>query len=336
MNASSRDGRMPAFREDAADSHGPQRAVTKRRSNREDSLARSERRPDPSRFPARRSTLAHRLLCPRHGGGVTWRGPLHVSAGPVLWPAVEPDPSRVHVNVNAAAPRLPTRVASTAEPAAGPCARLEIEIVLPRGFLLERVRADGRGPGRFEVKRKWTVIVNDRLARDGLRRRGRVFAEDVRLVLPGSIRMERWPLSTSTSPIPVEKAAPEEARSRSECSTKARLLARRRSVHPDRRGGTRGALRNPDLGAPRIRRERRRPRLGAHGRKPVRARSHRDGAPSRTASRPSPALRQEGRRAIAIERLHQRSTSDSLPPTCVGISKKWLAERAGFLGCLLS
>jgi tRNA (guanine-N7-)-methyltransferase len=36
----------------------------------------------------------------------------------------------------------------------------------------------------FEIKRKWAVIVNERLERSGLGSRGRVFAEDIRHVLP--------------------------------------------------------------------------------------------------------------------------------------------------------
>jgi len=102
-------------------------------------------------------------------------------------PAVEPDPSRVARQRYAAAPRLPDagRV-DVRSLLARPCARLEIEIGPGRGgFLLERVKSrTDVGVVGFEVKRKWTVIVNDRLARDGLADRGGVFAEDVRLVLP--------------------------------------------------------------------------------------------------------------------------------------------------------
>jgi tRNA (guanine-N7-)-methyltransferase len=68
----------------------------------------------------------------------------------------------------------------------GPVTRWEIEIGPGRGgFLLERL--EGRpevGIIAFEVSRKWTTLVNDRLARLGLATRGRVFSDDARLALP--------------------------------------------------------------------------------------------------------------------------------------------------------
>jgi tRNA (guanine-N7-)-methyltransferase len=66
------------------------------------------------------------------------------------------------------------------------CPRVEIEIGPGRGgFLIERLiaREDVTLLG-FELKRKWAVIVNERLARAGLADRGVVFAEDARLALP--------------------------------------------------------------------------------------------------------------------------------------------------------
>jgi tRNA (guanine-N7-)-methyltransferase len=67
-----------------------------------------------------------------------------------------------------------------------PAARLELEIGPGRGgFLIDRlVATDDVGIVGFEVKRKWTAIVNERLARRGLGSRGRVFAEDAALALP--------------------------------------------------------------------------------------------------------------------------------------------------------
>jgi len=100
---------------------------------------------------------------------------------------VEPDPSRAARERYAAAPRLPDvgRI-DVRSLLAGPFARLELEIGPGRGgFLLERVTArPDVGLVGFEIKRKWTVIVNERLARHGLADRGRIFAEDVRLVFP--------------------------------------------------------------------------------------------------------------------------------------------------------
>jgi tRNA (guanine-N7-)-methyltransferase len=62
----------------------------------------------------------------------------------------------------------------------------EIEIGPGRGwFLVERLEAvpSVRMVG-LEIRRKWATIVDRRLAERGLSSRGRVFAEDARLVLP--------------------------------------------------------------------------------------------------------------------------------------------------------
>lgn len=63
---------------------------------------------------------------------------------------------------------------------------VELEIGPGRGwFLVERLEAE---PGicalGLEVRRKWATIVDGRLRQRGLGDRGRVFAEDVRAVLP--------------------------------------------------------------------------------------------------------------------------------------------------------
>ena len=64
--------------------------------------------------------------------------------------------------------------------------RIEIEIGPGRGgFLFERLAGTpDLGMIAFEVSRKWTTLVNQRLARLGLAERGRVFADDARLALP--------------------------------------------------------------------------------------------------------------------------------------------------------
>ena len=64
--------------------------------------------------------------------------------------------------------------------------RIEIEVGPGRGgFLFERLHSQPNlGMIAFEVSRKWTTLVNQRLARLGLADRGRVFAEDARLALP--------------------------------------------------------------------------------------------------------------------------------------------------------
>lgn len=63
---------------------------------------------------------------------------------------------------------------------------VELEIGPGRGwFTVERLAVD---PGvrvvGLEIKRKWATIVDERLAKRKLGHRGRVFAEDVKLVLP--------------------------------------------------------------------------------------------------------------------------------------------------------
>jgi tRNA (guanine-N7-)-methyltransferase len=64
--------------------------------------------------------------------------------------------------------------------------RLELEIGPGRGgFLFERLAGQPDiGMIAMEVSRKWTTLVNQRLARLGFSERGRVFAEDARLALP--------------------------------------------------------------------------------------------------------------------------------------------------------
>jgi tRNA (guanine-N7-)-methyltransferase len=63
---------------------------------------------------------------------------------------------------------------------------LEIEIGPGRGgFVFERLDAEPRcGVIGLEVRRKWAAIVDARLAKRGLARRGRVFAEDAKNALP--------------------------------------------------------------------------------------------------------------------------------------------------------
>lgn len=82
---------------------------------------------------------------------------------------------------------LPQTDAAKAPPSVSdPSRPVELEIGPGRGwFTLERIDADPevRVIG-FEVKRKWATIVDDRLQKRGYAHRGRVFAEDVKLVLP--------------------------------------------------------------------------------------------------------------------------------------------------------
>ena len=108
--------------------------------------------------------------------------------GPLCYgPAVESDPSRLARQRYAAAPCLPREgPVDVRSLIAGPFARLELEVGPGRGgFLLERVTARPEvGLIGFEIKRKWAVLVNDRLARQGLADRGRVLADDVRLAFP--------------------------------------------------------------------------------------------------------------------------------------------------------
>lgn len=71
-------------------------------------------------------------------------------------------------------------------PAGANLAPVELEIGPGRGwFTLERLEHDAetRVIG-VEIKRKWATIVDDRLKKRGLAGRGRIFAEDIKLVLP--------------------------------------------------------------------------------------------------------------------------------------------------------
>jgi tRNA (guanine-N7-)-methyltransferase len=63
---------------------------------------------------------------------------------------------------------------------------IELEIGPGRGgFLFERAAAAPEaGLVGLEVRRKWAAIVDARLAKHGLSRRARVFAEDAKLALP--------------------------------------------------------------------------------------------------------------------------------------------------------
>lgn len=63
---------------------------------------------------------------------------------------------------------------------------LELEIGPGRGgFLFERaVAAEAAGLVGLEVRRKWATIVDQRLAKQGLGARCRVFAEDAKLAMP--------------------------------------------------------------------------------------------------------------------------------------------------------
>jgi tRNA (guanine-N7-)-methyltransferase len=71
---------------------------------------------------------------------------------------------------------------------------VELEIGPGRGgFLFERLAADPAvAMIGLEIRRKWATLVDERLARQGLGARARVFAEDAKLVLPrfvpGSLR----------------------------------------------------------------------------------------------------------------------------------------------------
>lgn len=63
---------------------------------------------------------------------------------------------------------------------------VELEIGPGRGwFTVERLEIDPRVRVLgVEVRRKWATIVDERLKKRGLGARGRVFADDIRLVLP--------------------------------------------------------------------------------------------------------------------------------------------------------
>jgi tRNA (guanine-N7-)-methyltransferase len=89
----------------------------------------------------------------------------------------------------AAAPCLPTTLdgdlVDLRTLVAAPCGIVEIEVGPGRGgFMFERLaaRPDVQLVA-FEVKRKWATLVNDKLARLGLRERGVVFADDAKEAL---------------------------------------------------------------------------------------------------------------------------------------------------------
>ena len=87
----------------------------------------------------------------------------------------------------AAAPRLPEAAhIDVRHVLEVPTERLEIEVGPGRGgFMMDRLAArEDVGLIGLEVKRKWVTIVNERLVRAALGRRGQVFAEDARLALP--------------------------------------------------------------------------------------------------------------------------------------------------------
>lgn len=65
-------------------------------------------------------------------------------------------------------------------------ASLELEIGCGRGgFVFERAAAvPGAGIVGLEVRRKWATIVDERLAKQGLSSRVRVFAEDAKIAMP--------------------------------------------------------------------------------------------------------------------------------------------------------
>ncbi len=80
----------------------------------------------------------------------------------------------------------PRRVLLHREDAPIDASPVELEIGPGRGwFTVERLEVDEsvRVVG-IEVRRKWATIVDERLKKRGLAHRGRVFAEDIKLVLP--------------------------------------------------------------------------------------------------------------------------------------------------------
>lgn len=93
------------------------------------------------------------------------------------------DPRRVFT----VEPASPSHSGATASDRNAPAnAPVELEIGPGRGwFTLERLEVEPscRVVG-VEIRRKWATIVDERLHKRGLSHRGRVFAEDVKLVLP--------------------------------------------------------------------------------------------------------------------------------------------------------
>lgn len=84
------------------------------------------------------------------------------------------------------APRLPEGALDPGALVGAPGRPVELEVGPGRGaFALERLEAhsEARLIG-FEIKRKWASIVDERLHSRGFGSRGRVFCEDIRLVLP--------------------------------------------------------------------------------------------------------------------------------------------------------
>ena len=80
----------------------------------------------------------------------------------------------------------PRKVFLETEPSPHPEAPVELEIGPGRGwFTVERLEvADDVRIVGCEIRRKWATIVDDRLRKRGLAHRGRVFADDIKLVLP--------------------------------------------------------------------------------------------------------------------------------------------------------
>jgi tRNA (guanine-N7-)-methyltransferase len=100
---------------------------------------------------------------------------------------VSADPGIEQRRRYAEAPRLPAQgTVQVADLLPAPAPRVEIEVGPGRGgFLLERLQGQPDvGIVAFEVSRKWTTLVNERLDRCGLARRGHVFTDDARLALP--------------------------------------------------------------------------------------------------------------------------------------------------------
>lgn len=100
-----------------------------------------------------------------------------------------PRPAPRFVDPYAHAPRLAEegpidlRTVFHGPPAPAP---VELEIGPGRGwFTVERLELDSSASViGLEIKRKWATIVDERLKKRGLGARGRVFAEDARLIVP--------------------------------------------------------------------------------------------------------------------------------------------------------
>jgi tRNA (guanine-N7-)-methyltransferase len=96
-----------------------------------------------------------------------------------------PETASAHPRPYADAPRLPEGERVDVH-ALVRGAWLELEIGPGRGgFLFERAAAAPEcALVGLELRRKWAAVVDERLARQGLARRARVFAEDARFALP--------------------------------------------------------------------------------------------------------------------------------------------------------